>query len=119
MEHLNKPYILAQTMTVEDVVQDLISRVIGQDGKKKKGKYYDIYKTRKEKYIGKKGGDMSVMKIKAIACSDSNSFEEQVNEFLEEKEEMILHEKTIFAITTNTFRGNVYTMYSVIFFGEL
>ena len=46
MAHINKPYIVAQTMTVEDVVQNLISVVFGQDGKKKKGKYYDIYSER-------------------------------------------------------------------------
>jgi hypothetical protein len=59
------------------------------------------------------------MRIKTIACSDSDSFNEQVNEFLKEKEELILHDKTTFGITTDTFREKIHTMYSVIFYGEL
>ena len=59
------------------------------------------------------------MRIKAIGNADSDSFTELVNEFLEENEEMILHEKTVFGITTDTFRGKTITMYSAIFYGEL
>jgi len=59
------------------------------------------------------------MRIKTIANQDSNSFEEQVNEFLKEKEELILHKHTVFAVTTDTFRGKTITMYSAIFYGEL
>jgi hypothetical protein len=53
------------------------------------------------------------------AILDSDSFNEQVNEFLKEKEELILHDKTTFGITTDTFREKIHTMYSVIFYGEL
>ena len=59
------------------------------------------------------------MRIKTIANQDSDYFEEQVNEFLKEKEELILHKHTVFAVTTDIFRGKTITMYSAIFYGEL
>jgi len=59
------------------------------------------------------------MKIKTIANQDSDSFEEQVNEFLKEKEEFLQNTHTVFAVTTDTFRGKTITMYSAIFYGEL
>jgi len=62
---------------------------------------------------------MSCMSIKTIACTDSHTFEEDVNEFLDKKENLIIHEKTVFGITQETYRGRQVTMYSVIFYGEL
>ena len=62
---------------------------------------------------------MSIMKIKTIARDDNKTFEEDVNKYLEHNEELILHNKTVFAITTDTFRGKVHTLYSAIFYGEL
>jgi hypothetical protein len=59
------------------------------------------------------------MKIKTIANQNSHSFEKEVNEFLKEKEELLLHKHTVFAVTTDTFLGKTITMYSAIFYGEL
>jgi len=62
---------------------------------------------------------MSVMATKTIACDDNHGFDEMVKEFLEKKEDLVLHEHTKFGITQEIFRGNTITMYSVIFYGEL
>jgi len=70
---------------------------------------------------------MSVMGIKTFSSDNKDEFDEIVNKYLSEKENLILHDHTKFEITTQYkehYNGHYFipvlkTFYSVIFYGEL
>jgi len=70
---------------------------------------------------------MSVMGIKTFSSDNKDEFDEMVNKYLSEKENLILHDHTKFEITTQCkehYNGHHFipvlkTFYSVIFYGEL
>lgn len=62
---------------------------------------------------------MTTMGTKTIAFGNKSSFDEAVARFLKKYEELVFHDKTVFAITQGTFRSKPVTMYSAIFYGEL
>lgn len=66
---------------------------------------------------------MTVMGVKVITSDDASRFSKEVNEFLSECENLLLHDKTIFSVNVEEYHDDPYhgstIIFSAIFYGEI